>query len=85
MDRGDEDGNEARWERVGGAGRGPRTGSAPGRGGRDLGEIIRAYLAAHHLEATVELEQREWTDEHPTARAGVRRVHPDEHRRSAVA
>ncbi len=37
MGRGDEDGDEARWEPVGGADRGPRSGSDPGRGSRDLG------------------------------------------------
>ncbi len=64
---------------------GPAPAAIPAVAAGILGEIIRAYLAAHDLEATVELERREWTDEHPTARAGVRRVHPDEHRRSAVA
>lgn len=64
---------------------GPAPAAIPAEAAGILGEIIRAYLAAHDLGATVELERREWTDEHPVSRADVRRVHPDEHRRSAVA
>jgi hypothetical protein len=49
----------------------------------ELAEIVRAYQRAHGLGGTRETNLGDCADEHGPA--GVRGVHPHEHRRSAVA
>jgi hypothetical protein len=48
-----------------------------------LAEIVRGYRRAHGLDGTRETDLGDFADEHGPA--GVRGVHPHEHRRSAVA
>jgi hypothetical protein len=48
-----------------------------------LAEIARGYRQAHGLGLTRETDLGDFADEHGPA--GVRGVHPHEHRRSAVA
>jgi hypothetical protein len=63
---------------------GPALVSLPAPAAAVLASIVRSYLDAHDLADTANEALRNSADEQLTD-PGVRRLHPDQHRRSAVA